>query len=100
MPTFVKQPGTPLVSVRAQCSGSTDSVTLSQTRYFYDRSLFDAGSPELWQVPVCLKQNAAGGKAGEKCALLTKKSETVDLPGCGSWVMANAGAHGYYRSGY
>ena len=100
MPTFVKQPGTPLVSVRAQCSGSTDSVTLSQTRYFYDRSLFDAGSPELWQVPVCLKQNAAGGKAGEKCVLLTKKSETVDLPGCGSWVMANAGARGYYRSGY
>src|SRR4029077_10941590 len=100
MPTFVKQPGTPLVSVRAQCSGSTDSVTLSQTRYFYDRSLFDAGSPELWRVPVCLKQSAAGGRAGEKCVLLTRKYETVELPGCGSWVMANAGARGYYRSGY
>jgi aminopeptidase N len=100
MPTFVKQPGTPMVSVRAQCSGNTNSVTLSQSRYFYDRSLFEQGSKELWQVPVCLKQSAGAGKDAEKCILLTKKSETFELARCGSWVMANAGARGYYRTGY
>ena len=63
MPTFVKQPVAPMVSARAQCSGGTTSVTLSQTRYFYDRKLFDAGSPQLWQVPVCMKQSGAKGQA-------------------------------------
>jgi aminopeptidase N len=100
MPTFVKQPGTPMVSERAQCTGRTTSVTLSQSRYFYDRQLFEAGSPQLWQVPVCIKQSGTAGNATEKCVLLTKKEETFALPGCGSWVMVNAGARGYYRSGY
>ncbi len=100
MPTFVRQPGAPMVSARAQCSGGTTSVTLSQTRYFYDRKLFEAGSPQLWQVPVCMKQSGAKGKGAEKCVLLRKKQESFALPGCGSWVMVNAGARGYYRSGY
>jgi len=97
MPTFVKQPGAPIISVKMQCSGASAAVTLSQTRYFYDRSLFEQGNSELWQVPICLKED--GGK-GQKCVLLTKKEQTFTLPACGSWVMANAGANGYYRSGY
>ena len=62
--------------------------------------MFEAGSKELWQVPVCVKEGGEGETGHEKCVLLTKKEESVTLPGCGSWVMANAGAHGYYRSGY
>ena len=97
MPTFVKQPGAPSISVQTQCTGDSNAVTLSQKRYFYDRSLFEQGSDELWQVPMCLKQD--GGK-GQKCVLLTKKQQTFTLPACGSWVVANAGATGFYRSGY
>ena len=97
MPSFVRQPGAPMISVRTQCSGGANTVTLSQTRYFFDRRLFEAGSRELWQVPVCMKE---GGTGQEKCVLLTKKAENFTLPGCSPWVMANAGAHGYYRSGY
>src|SRR5215469_10220631 len=97
MPTFVKQPGAPIISVQTQCTGGANAVTLSQKRYFYDRSLFEQGNDELWQVPMCLKQD--GGK-GQKCVLLTKKEQTFTLPACGSWVVANAGATGYYRSGY
>ncbi len=98
MPTFVKQPGAPVVSVRTQCSGNSTAVTLSQTRYFDQRPLFEAGSPELWQIPVCMKE---GGEHGQqRCVLFTRKEETFPFPGCSSWVMANAGAHGYYRSGY
>jgi aminopeptidase N/puromycin-sensitive aminopeptidase len=100
MPTFVKQPGAPMVSVQAQCAGGSSTVTLSQTRYFYDRTLFQAGSNELWQVPVCLKEGGATGNGQTKCVLLTKKQDTFPLATCGSWVMANGGAQGYYRTGY
>lgn len=99
MPTFVKQPGAPMVSAQARCSAGSTSVKLSQTRYFYDRALFDDGSDELWQVPICMKTSGAG-KESQRCVLLTKKQESFSLPGCGSWVMVNAGARGYYRSGY
>src|SRR5215469_2941932 len=96
MPTFVKQPGAPMVRVATQCKGGAESVTLSQKRYFYDRSLFDRGNDEVWYVPVCLK----GENGAQECVLLTKKEQTFSLPVCGSWVMANAGANGYYRTGY
>jgi aminopeptidase N/puromycin-sensitive aminopeptidase len=100
MPTFVKQPGAPIISVQTQCSSGSTTVTLSQRRYFSDRAMFEAGSHELWQAPVCVKEGGDGESGHEQCVLLTKKEESVTLPGCGSWVMANAGAHGYYRSGY
>lgn len=102
MPTFVDQPGAPMVTVTAQCSGGSTRVKLSQQRYFYDRARFDAGSNELWQVPVCMKAApaAAGEKGAEKCELLTKREDTLTLPGCASWVIADAGATGFYRAGY
>jgi aminopeptidase N len=99
MATFVEQPGAPMVSVTAACDGGATRVKLSQQRYFYDRTLFDAQSKELWQVPVCMKA-IAGKVVQEKCELLTRKEDTMTLPGCASWVLANAGATGYYRSGY
>lgn len=94
MSTFVMQPGVPLVSVSASCSNGRNKVEISQTRYFYNREQLNAGSKELWNIPVCLKSGN-----GEKCALLTGKSQTVEMNGCGP-VYANAGARGYYRSGY
>ncbi|MGA8489597.1 MAG: M1 family metallopeptidase [Terriglobales bacterium] len=97
MPTFVEQPGAPLVSVKNQCSGDSTAVGLAQQRYFFDRALLNAGSKEVWQIPVCLKNQAAGA---EKCELLVQKEQALNLPACSSWVFANAGARGYYRSGY
>ena len=97
MPTWVKQAGVPIVNVKAQCSGNSTKVTLAQQRYYYDRAKFEAANDQLWQIPVCLK--GSGGN-GSKCELLTKKEETFTLPGCSSWVLANAGSTGYYRAGY
>jgi aminopeptidase N len=94
MTTFVMQPGVPLVSVSASCSNGNTKVEVSQTRYFRNRELLNAGSKELWQIPVCLK---AGNR--EKCELLTSKSQTTEMAGC-SPVYANAGARGYYHSSY
>jgi aminopeptidase N/puromycin-sensitive aminopeptidase len=94
MSTFVMQPGVPLVSVSSSCVNGRTKAEVSQTRYFYNREQLNSGTSELWNIPVCLK---SGNQ--EKCALLTGKSQTMEMNGCGP-VYANAGARGYYRSGY
>ncbi len=98
MPTWVKQAGAPIVNVKAQCSGNSTSIALAQQRYYVDRSKFEAANDQLWQIPLCLKGSASGSAA--KCELMTKKEETFTLPGCSTWVLTNAGATGYYRTGY
>ena len=101
MSSFVKQPGAPMVTLKMRCTGNSARVTLSQHRYFYDQHLFNSGNDELWQIPACMKEaGSAGGKAQNECVLLTKKDETFSLPTCAPWVLGNAGASGYYRSGY
>jgi aminopeptidase N len=97
MPTWIIQAGAPIVDVKAQCSGDSTKVDLTQRRYYYDRSKLETPGDELWQIPLCLK-----GSGGEttKCELLAKREETFTLPGCSTWVLANAGAAGYYRAGY
>ena len=97
MPTFVTQAGVPIVNVKAQCSGNSTTVTLEQHRFYNDREKFQAPNDQTWEVPLCLKAPSGGA---QKCELLTKKQETFTLPGCSTWVLANAGATGYYRSGY
>ena len=97
MPTWVKQAGVPIINAKAQCSGNSTSVTLNQQRYYYDRAKFEAPNDQLWQIPLCLKGSASPAL---KCELLTKREETFTLPGCSNWVLTNAGATGYYRTGY
>src|ERR1700757_2060898 len=99
MPTWVKQPGVPMVNVKAQCSGKSTNVSVSQKRYYFDRTKFEAGNDQLWEIPLCLKGSATENSAA-KCELLTKRAETFTLPGCSTWVLGNAGADGYYRVGY
>jgi aminopeptidase N len=96
MPTFVNQAGVPIVDIKAQCSGSTTSVTMEQRRYYYDRQKFEAPNDELWEIPLCMKSSSGA----EKCELLTKREGTTSFPGCSTWVLANANARGYYRVGY
>ena len=96
MPTWVKQPGEPIVELTAECSGNSTNVTQTQKRYYFDRTKFEAANDQLWQIPLCLK----GSDGSTKCEVLTKKEETFTLPGCSAWVLGNAGATGYYRFGY
>ena len=98
MPTWVNQAGAPIVNVKQQCSGNSTSVTLTQRRYYFDRSKFESPSDQIWQIPVCMRGSATAGAA--KCELFTKKEESFTLPGCSNWVLANAGASGYYHVGY
>ncbi len=81
MPTWVEQAGAPMLSVQAQCTGNQTTVELSQTRFFNDPELLKAGSPELWQIPVCIK-TAAGGKR----ALRVDDAEAAGVQS--EWVLA------------
>ena len=76
-----------------------EGVTLTQQRYYFDRAKFRSGQrPAL--ADSALHEGVATGNGAPKCELLTKKEETFSLPGCSTWVLANAGATGYYRTGY
>ncbi|MFZ0911410.1 MAG: M1 family metallopeptidase [Candidatus Acidiferrales bacterium] len=97
MSGYVDQPGAPLVSVKSVCHGNATSVTLTQTRYFADAAKLNAGSKELWEVPVSLRSSVSNDA---KYELLTGREQTFELPGCAQWVLANEGARGYYRVQY
>lgn len=97
MPTWVKQPGVPVVNVKSQCSGNTTRVSVNQQRYYSDREQIAVPNDELWQIPLCLKGSASGAT---KCELLTRKESEITLPGCSTWVVGNARGSGYYRIGY
>ena len=97
MPTFVTQPGVPIVNVESKCVGSNTAVTLTQQRYFSDRKLFEKGTDQLWQLPVCLK-TPGGGNNALHCETIAQEQQTVQLNGCAPWVFANGGAHGYFRT--
>ena len=99
MPTWVKQAGVPILDVKTQCSGNTTKVDLTQQRYYFDRAKLSESNDQLWQVPLCLR-GSASGEGAMKCELLTKKEESFTLQGCSNWVLANAGATGYYRVAY
>jgi aminopeptidase N len=96
LPTFVNQPGVPLIDVSMACAGSQTKVTLAQQRF-----LLRSGGAEnvRWQIPVCLK---SAGQQNQTCEVVSDVSQTITLPGngCESWVFANAGAQGYYRTAY
>lgn len=96
MSGFIKEAGVPFVSLKAKCLGSSNNVSLEQRRYFYDREKFESANDSLWQIPVCFR----GPSGSPTCDLLTQKEQTFTVPGCPLWMTANAGAEGYYRSGY
>ena len=101
LPTFVNQPGLPLVSVSMACDGAADrtQVTLRQERFFVDPDLAREGSPGTWEIPVCVKGTA---RTSPTCDVLKGSTLTMSLDGkgCVPWVFANAGAQGYYRTEY
>jgi len=90
MPTFVDQPGVPLITVSSTCQAGRGTVTLAQSRYSMD-AVADAPA---WQVPVCLET----GGAAPTCALLDAPRKEVALDACPAWTMANDNGKGYYRT--
>jgi aminopeptidase N len=94
MRTFVDQPGVPLVTAEVTCGtgGRPSEVVLSQERYV--REPVTPGTKQAWQIPVCVRASSGA----PVCDLLDEIRETIRLESCPAWLVANAGAQGYYRS--
>jgi len=95
MPTFVFQPGVAMLSVTSSCVGGQGKAEFTQQRFFLSPERLKAGSPEQWQIPVCMKLGANGA-----CALIVGKTQQIPIAQCSSWLFANRDAKGYYRVAY
>jgi aminopeptidase N len=95
MPTFVLQPGVPMLTVTSSCAGGKAQAEFTQQRFFLSPERLNAGSEEQWQIPACMKLGA-----NSTCALITAKTQQVPLGPCASWLFANRNAKGYYRVAY
>src|SRR5260370_594978 len=90
MPTFVLQPGVPMVTVTSSCNGDKAQVAFTQQRFLLSPDRLNAGSPEQWQIPICMK---FGGT--DACSLVTAKTHETSLGQCPAWLVANRHGKGY-----
>jgi aminopeptidase N len=99
MPTFINQPGVPLLAVSLACEAGRTKTTLAQQRFVADAAPGRASSKERWQIPLCIKTDQS---SGESCPVLSEAAGSISLAagGCASWVFANASAQGYFRTAY
>jgi aminopeptidase N len=98
LPTFVLQPGAPLLSVDAHCDGDSTIVRLVQRRLFRGRARFLTGSSERWTIPLVIKDLDRPSTARQ--IVFSDASEDVKLPGCTPHLFVNRGGFGYYRTKY
>ena len=96
MRSFVTQAGAPLLSVSAACTDGRQQITVSQQRFYADPARLKAGSPELWQIPVCFRSPGSAAR----CELLSRPTQVFTRDTCEPWVFANAAGRGYYRTEY
>jgi aminopeptidase N len=98
LPTFINQPGAPLLEVSLSCVNNRSQLDISQQRFFLDPAAQQTRSAERWQIPVCVK---AGSPGAGGCDLIADNKQTLSLGNsCVPWAFANAGAQGYYRTAY
>ncbi|MBZ5525020.1 MAG: M1 family metallopeptidase [Acidobacteriia bacterium] len=117
MPTFVNQPGEPLIKVKSECIQPPPApvvksrrrrarrvitpqpkteITIAQQRFLSTPAAAGGPADPLWMVPVCIKSET--GKPF--CQVFSERSQVVRVAGCSSWVFANSSAVGYYRTQY
>jgi alanyl aminopeptidase len=98
--TFLDQAGVPVLDVALDCAsgGGGGSLSLSQKRLLPVGSKGSAA--ETWKIPVCAR--SAGSKDAPACGLFEKPSGSLPAPAgaCRSWLFANDGELGYYRTIY
>lgn len=95
--TFLEQAGLPLVSMELACGPAGAYLWLEQRRYV---PLGSAGSnAQVWQLPVCVRHDAGGGREKRVCALVKSEIQQVPLGRqCPAWAVAEASR--YYRVAY
>ena len=107
MPTFVNQPGVPLVTrVGADLRRARKTETQRDDRaaalFARRRRASRRALPSGGQVPVCCRSRPR--LASIDCLRArsrpSEQARVGSRDGCAPWVFANAGAHGYYRTEY
>jgi aminopeptidase N len=96
LPTFVNQPGVPLLDVTMNCASNSAAITLTQQRFSLEPSPASGAAAARWVIPICRK-SAAGT---ESCTEMRERTQRLTEPACPSWIFFNAGARGYYRTAY
>ena len=95
MKSFVEQPGPPVLTLRATCTGDSTAITLTQGRFM--------GTPgatppaQTWTFPACFKPLPGGPS---QCQIVDRREQMVSLKGCAATVFANPDGRGYYFSDY
>jgi len=92
MKAFVDQPGVPLVDAAIRCAATRGTATIAQERAPAPAGAAAASRP-VWSIPVCVRAPAGKGS----CEVVGPAPAALPLDSCPPWVMANAGARGYYR---
>ncbi len=90
MDSWIYQAGHPLVKV----ASTDEGISLTQTIF-----RFDGSGDQLWSVPVDIRV-MVGSEVKTLSVLLPERNLAIDLGGKPEWVVANAGAHGFYRVSY
>ncbi|HJW49337.1 MAG TPA: M1 family aminopeptidase, partial [Candidatus Limnocylindria bacterium] len=90
---WIKEPGHPLVDIRAREADGGLELELSQARYFSDTDA--ASTAQRWPVPLVIKYGTEEG-VREHRSVLSAARATVNLPGA-RWFFPNGGGRGFYR---
>jgi aminopeptidase N len=93
MAGFVDQPGVPMVYPAVKCTDGRGAATVSQEPPAAPANGSRPTPVRSWSIPVCVK--TPDGKT--TCDVVDAKPVDLPLESCPAWVMANAGARGYYR---
>jgi aminopeptidase N len=96
LPTFVNQPGVPLLDVTMNCAGNSAAIMLTQQRFSLEPAPSPGADAASWVIPICRK--TATDHAS--CTEMRERTQRVTEPTCPSWIFFNAGARGYYRTAY
>ena len=88
MAGFVDQPGVPRIDAALKCTDGRGTATVGE-----EKVAAGSANGHAWTVPVCAR--TPDGKT--TCALAAGAPASIPLDTCADWVVANAGARGYYR---
>ncbi len=89
--SFFDQAGVPVITAETRCDAALPTVILRQDRYV---PLGAQAGAQVWNTPVCIK----GEGLAERCVTMDSPETAVPVASCPSWLFANAGASGYYRT--
>jgi alanyl aminopeptidase len=96
--SFVDQPGVPVVTAELKCApGRKPRLVLTQQRY---QPVGSKGArPQTWNIPIYLRYDSDVVDTEDLRFLMSLKTIEIpiDFEGCPEWLVANAGATGYYH---